>query len=126
MASSLKRLLLGDPLTTAQAKEERLGKVTGLAVFASDALSSVAYATEEILLALALAGTAAFAWTLPIGTAIGLLLVNRLEDGVVTYKSAHLEGVASEKIVRSGHSTQGHPDTILEVRRILLEHVEAR
>lgn len=75
MASSLKRLLLGDPLTTAQAKEERLGKVTGLAVFASDNLSSVAYATEEILLALALAGTAAFAWTLPIGAAIGLLMV---------------------------------------------------
>ncbi|MCI0371763.1 MAG: amino acid permease [candidate division NC10 bacterium] len=75
MSSSLKRLLLGDPLATAQAREERLSRVTGLAVFASDALSSVAYATEEILLALALAGAAAFAWTLPIGTAIGLLLV---------------------------------------------------
>lgn len=75
MPSSLKRLLLGDPLTTAQAKEERLGKVTGLAVFASDNLSSSAYATEEILLALALAGPGAFAWTLPIGTAIGLLMV---------------------------------------------------
>lgn len=75
MSSSLKRLLLGDPLATAQAKEERLGKVTGLAVFASDALSSVAYATEEILLALALAGTVAFAWTLPIATAIGFLLI---------------------------------------------------
>jgi len=47
-------------------------------------------------------------------------------DGVVKYKSAHLEGVASEKIVHSDHSTQGHPETILEVRRILLEHVEAR
>ncbi|MBI4391703.1 MAG: amino acid permease, partial [candidate division NC10 bacterium] len=75
MASSLKRLLLGDPLATAQARHERLGKVTGLAVFASDNLSSVAYATEEILLVLALAGPAAFASTLPIGTAIGLLLV---------------------------------------------------
>ena len=47
-------------------------------------------------------------------------------DGVVKYKSAHLEGVASEKILQSDHSTQGHPETILEVRRILLEHVEAR
>ena len=47
-------------------------------------------------------------------------------DGVVTYKSAHLEGVAWEKIVRSGHSTQGHPETIREVRRILLEHVESQ
>ncbi len=75
MSSSLKRLLLGDPLATAQAKGERLSKVTGLAVFASDALSSVAYATEEILLTLALAGAAAFAWTPHIGIAIGLLLV---------------------------------------------------
>ena len=44
-------------------------------------------------------------------------------DGVVAYESAHLDGVASEKIVRSSHSTQGEPDTIQEVRRILREHV---
>lgn len=46
-------------------------------------------------------------------------------DGVVAYESAHIEGVESEKIVRSSHSTQGEPETILEVRRILLEHVGA-
>ena len=44
-------------------------------------------------------------------------------DGVVTYRSAHLEGVASEKVVRWGHSVQSHPETILEVRRILREHL---
>jgi hypothetical protein len=44
-------------------------------------------------------------------------------DGVVRYESAHLEGVASEKIVRSSHSTQSTPATILEVRRILYEHL---
>jgi len=44
-------------------------------------------------------------------------------DGVVAYESARLDGVATEKIVRSGHSTQGEPDTIQEVRRILREHV---
>jgi hypothetical protein len=44
-------------------------------------------------------------------------------DGVVRYESAHLEGVASEKVVRSSHSTQSEPDTIQEVRRILREHV---
>jgi pimeloyl-ACP methyl ester carboxylesterase len=44
-------------------------------------------------------------------------------DGVVAYESAHLEGVASERIVRSSHSTQSEPDTIQEVRRILHEHV---
>jgi triacylglycerol esterase/lipase EstA (alpha/beta hydrolase family) len=46
-------------------------------------------------------------------------------DGVVEYKSAHIEGVESEKIVRSSHSMQGHPETVAEVRRILIEHLEA-
>ena len=40
------------------------------------------------------------------------------DDGVVKYRSAHLDGVVSEKVVRSGHSTQSHPETIEEVRRI--------
>lgn len=47
-------------------------------------------------------------------------------DGVVAYESAHLDGVESEKIVRSPHSCQAEPDTILEVRRILREYVAAR
>jgi hypothetical protein len=47
-------------------------------------------------------------------------------DGVVAYESAHLDGVESEKIVRSPHSCQAEPDTILEVRRILLEHLAAQ
>jgi len=46
-------------------------------------------------------------------------------DGVVRYSSAHIEGVESEFVVRSGHSAQGNPDVILEVRRILLEHAAA-
>jgi pimeloyl-ACP methyl ester carboxylesterase len=49
----------------------------------------------------------------------------RLNDGVVAYRSAHLAGVESEKIVHSSHSLQSNPATILEVRRILREHVEA-
>lgn len=44
-------------------------------------------------------------------------------DGIVMYKSAHIDGVASEKVVNSGHSTQGHPETIREIKRILMEHV---
>jgi hypothetical protein len=49
------------------------------------------------------------------------------DDGVVAYSSAHLEEAQSEFIVfRSGHSTQAHPDTIQETRRILLEHLDAR
>jgi pimeloyl-ACP methyl ester carboxylesterase len=45
-------------------------------------------------------------------------------DGVVRYQSAHIEGVESELIVRSGHSVQGNPRAVLEVRRILLLHAE--
>jgi amino acid transporter len=70
----LKRLLLGTPLPTAQARHERLGKATALAVFASDALSSVAYATEEILLVLMMAGVVALSYSLPIGVAISVLI----------------------------------------------------
>jgi amino acid transporter len=70
----LKRLLVGSPLPTAQSRHERLGKATGLATFASDALSSVAYATEEILLVLVVAGTAALSYSLPIGIAIACLI----------------------------------------------------
>lgn len=44
-------------------------------------------------------------------------------DGIVPYKSAHLDGVASEVVVRSDHGVQKNPEAIREVRRILLEHV---
>ncbi len=47
-------------------------------------------------------------------------------DGVVAYESAHIDGVESEKVVHSGHSTQAHPETILEVRRILREHIRTK
>jgi hypothetical protein len=47
-------------------------------------------------------------------------------DGVVEFKSAHLDGVASEFVVRSEHSCQEHPFTIEEVRRILLEHLASQ
>jgi len=72
--SRLKRAFLGSPLPTAQSRHERLAKTTALAVFASDALSSVAYATEEILLVLVLAGSAALSYSLPISIAIALLI----------------------------------------------------
>src|SRR5574341_1682080 len=75
MATLLKRILVGKPLPTAAAPHQRLGKPTGLAVFASDNLSSSAYATEEILLVLAAAGGAAFWVSLPIALSIGLLQV---------------------------------------------------
>lgn len=69
----LKRLLIGSPLRTRQLTHEKLPKWKALAIFSSDALSSVAYATEEILLVLAIIGVGAFAYSIPI--AIGILVL---------------------------------------------------
>jgi amino acid transporter len=71
----LKRWLVGDPLKSTQAAQERLSKTLALAVFSSNAISSVAYASEEILLVLILAGTAAVSWSLPISFAILFLVL---------------------------------------------------
>jgi amino acid transporter len=71
----LKRWVVGPPMPLAQARHERLHKRVALAVFSSDAMSSVAYATEEILLILVLAGAAAVHLATPIALAIAGLLV---------------------------------------------------
>ncbi|MDP2777797.1 MAG: permease, partial [Anaerolineales bacterium] len=65
---------IGRPLSTADAAHQTIGKRVGLAVFASDALSSTAYATQEILVILAAAGTMAFGYVFPISIAIVVLL----------------------------------------------------
>jgi amino acid transporter len=70
----VKRLVVGAPMPLAQARHERLSKTVALAVFASDPLSSVAYATEEILLLLMLGGAAALSYSLPVAIGIGALL----------------------------------------------------
>jgi hypothetical protein len=79
MPYTLKRLLVGKAKRTAQMAHERLTKKTGLAVFASDALSSTAYATEEILLVLAVAYAFghrnAFSYVVPITFAIVVVLI---------------------------------------------------
>jgi len=70
----IKKFLIGRPIPTDREKYERLSKVMGLAVFSSDALSSVAYGTEEILLALLLAGTSLLSFTMPIAICIAILI----------------------------------------------------
>lgn len=62
--------LIGRPLPTAAAPHQTIGKAIGLAVFASDALSSTAYATQEILIILAAAGVGAFGDAMPIALAL--------------------------------------------------------
>jgi amino acid transporter len=71
----LKRIILGEPLTNQMAIHERIPKWKALAVLSSDALSSVAYATEEILIPLAAFSALAISWSLPIALAIASLLV---------------------------------------------------
>ncbi len=66
--------LIGRPLPTADAPHQTIGKFLGLAVFSSDALSSVAYAPQELLLILSYAGMSAFALSIPLAIAICALL----------------------------------------------------
>lgn len=66
--------LIGRPLATADASHQTIGKAVGLAVFASDALSSTAYASQEILMVLAVAGAGAFHYSFPIAIAITMLM----------------------------------------------------
>ena len=72
--SGFKRFLLGKPIPSHLAHHERLSRVTGLAVLSSDALSSVAYATDFILITLLAAGTMTAAYAVPISVVIASLL----------------------------------------------------
>jgi amino acid transporter len=78
----LSSYLIGRPLQTADAPHETIGKAVGLAVFASDALSSTAYATQEILVILAAAGTVAFGYVFP----ISIVIVGLLTIVVISYE----------------------------------------
>src|SRR3984893_15693890 len=71
----IRRALIGDPLPSSQTVGERLSKVTGLAVLSSDALSSVAYATDAMLEVLAPAGLLAFGAIRPLSFLIAALLI---------------------------------------------------
>jgi amino acid transporter len=76
MLSRIKHLLVGPPLPTHQLVHERLNKIRALAAFSPDALSSIAYANQEIYLGLIVAGSAGLTLSLPIGLVItGLLTI---------------------------------------------------
>src|SRR5512133_2990656 len=70
-----KRALLGPPFKTAQLAHERISKRVALAVFSSDPISSTAYATEEMLLVLVVAGSAAIGLALPLAAGVAVLLL---------------------------------------------------
>jgi amino acid transporter len=75
MIDTLKRIMVGRPLDTAQQHHQRLRKIVALAVFSSDALSSVAYATEAILFVLVAAGAIALPLVIEISVGIAILLL---------------------------------------------------
>lgn len=75
MGDAIKRVLVGRKLASNQLGETLLPKRIALPVFASDALSSVAYAPDEILITLSLAGMAGFAFSLPIGIAVAVVML---------------------------------------------------
>jgi amino acid transporter len=79
---NISHYLIGRPLQTADAPHQTIGKTVGLAVFASDALSSTAYATQEILVILAAAGTIAFGYVFP----ISIVIVGLLAIVVISYE----------------------------------------
>ena len=115
----LKRWLVGAPMPIAQARHERLSKTVALAIFSSDALSSVAYATEEILLVLVLAGAAATHLTVPVGFAIaGLLAVV-----VLSYQQtlhAYPSGGGSYIVARAN---LGAPPGLVAAAALLIDYV---
>jgi amino acid transporter len=73
--SNVKRFLIGEPFPTSQDIHERLDNVRGLAVFASDPISSNAYATEAIMSVIIVLGSGALSMTLPIGLAVAALVI---------------------------------------------------
>jgi len=116
---SWKRWFLGTPLETERFSEERLSIPIALAVFSSDVLSSVAYATEEILLVLSLAGLAAMDYSIPISGLIILLLV----IVIVSYRQtihAYPMGGGSYSVARENLGTQWG---LIAAAALLLDYV---
>ncbi|AFV03282.1 MULTISPECIES: APC family permease [unclassified Dehalobacter] len=75
MVSALKRFLIGRPLKSTELGEQKLNKKKALAILSSDALSSVAYGPEQILIVLFTVGTAAFWYSVPIAIGVLVLLI---------------------------------------------------
>src|SRR5512138_2959037 len=104
MATRLKDLLIGPPIPTQKLSEKKLNKVRALAAFSPDALSSIAYANQEIYLGLLIAGSAGLSLALPIGLAIvGVLAI----AAISYYQTIHAypSGGGSYIVARSNLGT---------------------
>lgn len=81
MISSIKRLLIGRPLKSNELGEQKLNKTKALAILSSDALSSVAYGPEQILIVLVTVRAAAFWYPIPIAVGVLILLTALIMEG---------------------------------------------
>ena len=61
-----------------------------------------------------------------VGNAKNTQVLSEMSDGIVPYASSHLDQAQSEKVFKGGHSIHAKPETILELRRILHEHLNAK
>jgi amino acid transporter len=118
LATSLIQRLFGPPIPRYAVATERLGNAQALAVLSSDALSSVAYATQEILTMLVLAGSAALGFSLPITLAIVLLI------GVVvlSYRQtirAYPQGGGSYTVAKEN---LGRPASLVAASALLIDY----
>ena len=116
---NLRTILFGSPLRTTAIEHERLSKITALPVFASDALSSVAYATEEILIVLVVAGTAFLHLSLPIALVIVAVLV------IVTFSyrqtiHAYPQGGGSYRVA---HENLGQWPGLVAAAALLIDYI---
>ncbi len=115
----LRTLIFGNPLSTASLEEQKVGKLAALPLFASDALSSVAYATEEMLLALIVAGTAFLHFSLPIAIVICVLLALVAASYVQTIH-AYPQGGGSYLVA---HENLGEWPGLVAAAALLIDYV---
>src|SRR5215208_2526136 len=111
--------LIGRPLQTADAPHQTIGKAVGLAVFASDALSSTAYATQEILVILAAAGTIAFGYVFP----ISIVIIGLLAIVVISYEQiihAYPDGGGAYVVA---YDNLGHFPALLASAALLTDYI---
>lgn len=108
----VKRLIVGAPIPSHLAHHERFSRVTGLAVLSSDPLSSVAYATEEILRVLMVGGLAALSLVTPIGAVIATMLaivVFSYQQTIHAYPSGGGAYIVAKKTSDERHRSSPRP-----------------
>jgi len=118
LVTSLVHRLFGPPIPRYAVATERLGNAQALAVLSSDALSSVAYATQEILAMLVLAGSAALGFSLPITLAIVLLIA----VVVLSYRQtirAYPQGGGSYTVAKEN---LGRPASLVAASALLIDY----